>query len=166
MADTDKKNAEGKVLAAKIKDIKVAMMTTVDENDGILRSRPMVTQEADFDGNLWFFTQASAPKVAEAANSQVNISYSAPEDNRYVSVSGVAELVRDKKKTHEYWKPIHKIWFPGGEEDPDLALLKVTVTSAEYWDGPSNKMVQIFQIVHSLNTGKQAVGTSEKLDLD
>jgi general stress protein 26 len=34
-----------------IKGIKVAMFTTADE-DGTLRSRPMVTQETDFDGDL------------------------------------------------------------------------------------------------------------------
>ena len=53
-----------KKLAELIKGIKVAMLTTVCA-DGSLRSRPMVTQDKEFDGTLWFFTPAESPKVHE-----------------------------------------------------------------------------------------------------
>lgn len=149
MARKAKKRGEGAVLSKKIKGIKVAMLTTVDEDSGTLHSRPMLTLETEFDGNLWFFTQASAAKVHEAVNQQVNISYVTSRRKRYVSVSGVAQLTRDHKKMDELWKPDHSIWFAGGKDDPDLALLKVTVTSAEYWDGPSNTMIQIFPAAQS-----------------
>lgn len=163
MAHKHAKRAEGKVLNDQIKGIKVAMLTTIDQANNILRSRPMVTQETEFDGDLWFFTHVSSPMVAEAENRQVNISYVSPGDNRYTSVSGVAQLVRDRKKIEETWKPAHNAWFAGGKNDPDLVLLKVTVTSAEYWDGPSNKMVQIFEAAQAFVTGKPGMGTSEKL---
>ena len=166
MAHNDHKKAEGKVLSEKIKDIKVAMLTTIDRDHNALRSRPMMTQEADSDGELWFFTQVSSPIADEAENRQVNISYASADDNRYISVSGVAELVRDQKKIEKLWKPTHNIWFTGGKDDPDLALLKVTVTSAEYWDGPSNKMVQIFDAARSFVTGKESMGSSEKLQFE
>src|SRR5947199_3753846 len=82
-----------------IKGIKIAMLTTA-EDDGTLRSRPMVTQEADFDGDLWFFTEMSAPKVREAQeHRQVNVSYIG--DNKWISVSGTAELVGDRRKIDE-----------------------------------------------------------------
>ncbi len=163
MAHKQAKRAEGKVLNDQIKGIKVAMLTTIDQTNNILRSRPMVTQETEFDGDLWFFVQVSSPMVAEAENRQVNVSYISSNDNRYVSVSGVAQLVRDRQKIEELWRPAHKVWFAGGKDDPDLALLKVTVTSAEYWDGPSNKMVQIFEAAQAFLTGKPDMGTSEKL---
>ena len=47
-----------------IKGIKIAMLTTVNPTDGSLHSRPMATQEAEFDGDLWFFT-AQAPDCFE-----------------------------------------------------------------------------------------------------
>ena len=50
-------------LREQITDIRVAMLTTVDEF-GDLRSRPMATLEIGDDGDLWFFTAASAPKVS------------------------------------------------------------------------------------------------------
>lgn len=37
----------------------------------------------------------------------------------------------------ELWKPMLRIWFAIGENDPNLALLKVDATQAEYWDARS-----------------------------
>ena len=144
MAQSSEIHAGQKVLNEKLHGIKVAMLTTIDQNHNILRSRPMVTQEVDFDGELWFLTPINSPMVDEAENRQVNLSYASPNDHRYVSVSGVAQLTRDQQKVEELWKPAYSTWFPAGKNDPGLALLKVTVTSAEYWDGETNKMVQVF----------------------
>jgi general stress protein 26 len=133
-----------KSLANKIQSIRVAMMTT-EEPDGTLRSRPMATQDREFDGELWFFTLASAPKVGEVEqHRQVNLSYTKPEDNLFVSVSGSAELVHDRQKIRELWKPFYRAWFPKGEDDPDLVLLKVTVHNAEYWDAPVGQMGTLY----------------------
>ncbi len=151
-----------------IKGISFAMLTTVDE-DGSLRSRPMQTQETEFDGELWFFTGASSPKVGEVQRDQrVNLSYADPDDNRYVSLSGTATLVREREKMKELWKPVLKAWFPGGLEDPELALLRVKVEKAEYWDSPSSKMVQLAGFLKAIATGKRLeyAGENEKLELD
>lgn len=165
MASNESNMEDTKLLAEKIKGVRIAMMTTV-EPDGTLHSRPMATQDIEFDGNLWFFTQASAPKVGEVEqHRQVNISYSKPEDNLFVSVSGTAELVRDQQKIHELWRPFYKAWFPDGPENPDLALLKVSVESAEYWDAPSGKMGLFYSIAKGIATGgKNPEGENRKLD--
>lgn len=151
-----------------IKEVKIAMLTTADV-DGTLRSRPMATQKTAFDGTLWFFTRASSPKVDEVERAhEVNLSYAAPDSNTYVSVSGTAQLVRDKGKAEELWNPILKAWFPRGLEDPDLALLRVTVHKAEYWDSPSSTMVQIAGFVKAVATGhsyQPGRGEHEKISL-
>lgn len=137
-----------------IKDIRFAMLTTV-EDDGTLHSRPMATQEFEFDGDLWFFTAADAAKVKEAQHDRhVNVSYSDPHNQKYVSVSGKAELVRDRTKIEELWNPLFKAWFPDGLEDPNLALLKVNVDKAEYWDSPSSKVVRLLGFAKAVITGK------------
>lgn len=155
-----------KKLAELIKGIEVAMLTTVAE-DGTLRSRPMVTQKAEFDGTLWFFTPAGAPKVGEVGHDRrVNVSYASPDDNRYVSVSGTAELVRDRQKIEELWNPVLKAWFPDGLQDPELALLRVNPERAEYWDSPSSTLVHLVGFVRAVATGKPyRPGENEKLDL-
>ena len=96
----------------------------------------------------------------------MNLSYADPSHNRYVSVSGTAQLVRDRKKNEELWSPVLKAWFPKGLDDPDLALLRVEVEKAEYWDSPNSKLVEIAGFVKALVTGKEMdVGENKKLDL-
>lgn len=96
-----------------VKDIDFCMLTTVDE-EGNPHSRPMsLNREVDFDGDLWFFTYASTHKVDEVAKRpKVNASFADPSDQRYVSMTGTAEVVRDRKKMEELWQPQLKAWFP------------------------------------------------------
>ena len=76
-----------------IKDVKIAMMTTVD-SDGTLNSRPMWNNDADENGDLWFFTKLHSPKTAEISkDNQINLAYSDPSSQTYVSVAGKAGIV-------------------------------------------------------------------------
>ena len=141
-----------------IKDIKMAMLTTEAE-DGVLRSRPMATQNSPFDGTLWFFTSANSGKVSELDwNPEVNLSCAEPSDTKYVSISGNGEIVRDRAKMEELWSDIYKAWFPQGLNDPDVCLLRVEVSAAEYWEAKSGKMVQLFGYMKALATGEPAQG--------
>lgn len=153
-------------LGEMIRGIDFAMLTTVDV-DGTLRSRPMSTQQVGFDGVLWFFTRASSHKVDEVEHDRrVNVSYARPEDQRYISISGTARLARDRKKMEELWNPALKAWFPKGLEDPDIALLKVDVKQAEYWDSSSSTMAHLFGFVKAVAAGDEfQAGENEKLDL-
>lgn len=99
--------ANPKKLGDMVKEIGVGMMTTVQAN-GIPRSRPMATLHyGDFDGNLWFFTEACLLKVGEVEHGpQVNIGYAEPKAQRYISVSGTTRIVRDRP-TRETFAPPH-----------------------------------------------------------
>ena len=148
-----------------LEGIDFCMLTTIDS--GNLRSRPMSTQKLEFDGELWFFTSDNTHKMEEIQkDDRVNVAYSQPDENRYVSVSGRAEMVKDRAKIEELWNPIHKAWFPEGLDDPHLCLLKVNVEQAEYWDAPNSKLVQLYGLVKALATGTEAdYGENEKLSL-
>jgi general stress protein 26 len=140
-----------------IEDIDFAMLTTI--NGGQLRSRPMSTQKFELDGDIWFFTSDQTHKVDEIEkDNRVNVAYSEPKDNVYISVSGRARLVKDKAKIEELWNPILKAWFPKGLDDPTLALLQISVEEAEYWDSPNSKIVQLVGFVKALITGTPADG--------
>jgi general stress protein 26 len=153
----DKRQESIEKLKGLIEDIDFAMLTT--HANGKLRSRPMSTQKFDFDGDLWFFTSDQTHKVEEIEkDNEVNVAYSKPEDNTYISVSGTASIVNDRDKIEELWNPILKAWFPKGLDDPTLCLLKVTVEEAEYWDSPSSTLVQIAGFVKALVTGQSADG--------
>jgi general stress protein 26 len=166
MSDRNKENAADRITREEmiqkvgdlIKDIKMAMLTTEAE-DGVLRSRPMATPGSPFDGTLWFFTSASSGKVSDLDwNPEVNLSYAEPSDTKYISVSGNGEIVRDRAKMEELWSDIYKAWFPQGLNDPDVCLLKVEVSTVEYWEANSGKMVQLFGYIKALATGERAQG--------
>ncbi len=135
-----------------IKDTQFAMLTSDDE--GVLRSRPMVASQTDFDGVLWFFTRASSHKVAEVqGDPRVNVSYSDPSKQNYVSLSGTTRLVRDRADIDAHWSESVRTWFPKGKTDPDIALLRVDVQQAEYWDAPNSKMLHAYGYVKAVLTG-------------
>lgn len=166
MAEQDHHRDEVEKLAGMIKGIRFAMLTTVEE-DGSLHSRPMTTQDIEFDGDLWFFTRADAPKVAEAEqHREVNVAFSDPEHNRYVSASGTAVTVRERAKIEELWKPPYKTFFPQGLEDPQLALLKVAVHKAEYWDSPSSALGRVFNFARAyISKDPSKLGEHAKVEL-
>ena len=140
-----------------LEGIDFAMLTTVAGEK--FRSRPMSTQELDEDGNLWFFTSDETHKIEEIeADDRVLVAYSDPDNQTYVSVFGRARISKDRAKIEELWNPVHKAWFPEGLDDPHLALLKITVEEAEYWDSPNSKLVQIAGFVKALVTGQEAEG--------
>jgi general stress protein 26 len=151
-----------------VKDIDFCMLTTVDEN-GDLRSRPMSSNgDIDPNGDIWFFTGVSSHKVNEIAKlPKVNISFADPPNQHYVSITGTAQLVRDRAKIEELWRPEFKMWFPEGKDDPEIALLRVSLEKAEYWDSPSSTIGYALSFVSSLVTGKEPeFGENKKLDFN
>ncbi|QKQ74104.1 pyridoxamine 5'-phosphate oxidase family protein [Nostoc sp. TCL240-02] len=136
--DTDR-NQQIQKLHELIKNIDYGMFTTVND-DGSLHSYPMSkSNEINSEGTLWFFTYAGSYKVTEIEHHhQVNVSFSSPEQQQYVSISGTSELVKDHNKMRELWKPELQTWFPKGLDEPDIALLKVNINQVNYWDSTSS----------------------------
>jgi general stress protein 26 len=147
------KTKELEKLRELIEGIDIAMLST-QARDGRLVSRPLRTQQMDEDGHLWFVTDRNSHKADEIEkNPQVNIAYAAPSDNTYVSVAGIAEVRDDRKKLHELWSPAMSLFYPKGEDDPDLCLLKVRMQSAEYWDSPGGFIGSALYLAMTAMTG-------------
>lgn len=133
-----------------IKDIDVAMMTTVN-HDGLLRSRPMVTASAEHQGDLWFFVKKGSPALTELEkDNRVNLSYANTRKNSFVSVTGICEIVEDPSLAAKLWKSDFQVWFPQGPADPDLRLVRVSIEEAAYWESPASAMVRLMGYVKSL----------------
>jgi general stress protein 26 len=149
-----------------IKSVRICMMTTA-ASDGSFDSRPMATQEADFDGTVYFLTRHESGKVAEIENdAHVSLIYSDADDKNFVVAKGRAQVSQDKGKIHELWNPMFKAWFPQGEDDPAIAVLKVDVHEAQYWEGPTSKLVfGVKYLAAAVTGGKVDVGTQGTVTL-
>jgi general stress protein 26 len=140
-----------------VKDIRIAMLTTV-RGPGAMSARPMAVTETEFDGDLYFLTKQNSKKVLEISkDDRVSVSMSDPRHDRYIVLSGKAELIADKITIRGLWQPAFKAWFPEGLDDPEILGLRVNVEEAEYWEGPG-KVAQFFGIAKAVVTGQEFDG--------
>jgi general stress protein 26 len=138
-----------------ITSMEVAMLATCDKH-GAIWSRPMYTVQVDDKMGVWFFTNKNAPKVQDLKeDSSVNISYADFRNHTYLSLTGKAKMIDDPELKDQLWDPILENWFPAGNSDRDVQLLKVTVEGAEYWDSETSEMINLWNKQDS---------TSQKVD--
>ncbi|MFG2100541.1 pyridoxamine 5'-phosphate oxidase family protein [Micromonospora echinaurantiaca] len=117
-----------------VRRAQICMLTTTGL-DGRMVSRPMGLQEAEFDGDLWFFAYADSAKVRQIrVNPEVNVAFSDPRHHAWVSVSGTAQEGYDRATAERLWHPMLTAWFPDGLDTPGITLIKVHAGAAEYWD--------------------------------
>jgi general stress protein 26 len=156
MSSQDPQTQAREKLWALIKDIRFAMFTTRHAN-GHLHACPMTTQNQriDEDERLWFFMSRLAHPVQDIGeDTEVNIGYAHPGEDRYVSVSGRARVVENPAKKGELWNKLAEAWFPAGVNDPRLALVEVRITHANYWDVKESKLTQLFVMAKAVVTGR------------
>lgn len=148
-----------------MKDAKIVMLTTISK-DGNLVSRPMQTQEIEFDGDLWFITLKDTTKYGEInANPNVNVTIVG---NSYASISGVASFVDDLNRKKEFWNKLYEKMFKVSYDDPNLILIKVEAQHAEYWEtGNTSKSVMNFfkKVVGDKDSVEAGENSNETLDL-
>ncbi|GAA2235750.1 pyridoxamine 5'-phosphate oxidase family protein [Herbiconiux moechotypicola] len=151
-------------IAKLISASKIALVTTRSAG-GALHSRPLGVQEAEFDGELWFFTQHPSPKTDDiASDPHVNAAFESGKG--YLSIAGTATVVQDAEKIDELWSTSAEAWFPEGRDDPSVALLRVTADSAEYWSTDEPGVVTLFKVAKAAVTGGQPdVGENRVVDL-
>lgn len=136
-----------------IKGIDTAMLTTISE-EGLV-SRPMKTQDVEFDGTLWFITKKDSGKFHELLHNQhVNVAYAG---KSYVSIRGKAELIEDQEKLQQFWNPVYEEILETTSDDPELVLIKVNAETAEYWDSGNKFKMATFLFRRML--GKNTEGT-------
>jgi general stress protein 26 len=162
MPETTTQSNARKLLWELVKDIQFAMFTT--RADGRLRSRPMTTQNSEVDerASLWFFMSRGSEAVNDiGADPVVNVAYADPGRDAYVSISGEAAVVEDRGKKEQLWSKLAEAWFPGGADDPDLALVEVRIEDAEYWDVKESKVTQLFKMARAAVVSDPPTGMGE-----
>lgn len=146
-----------------IKSTRLAMLTSIAP-DGRLVSKPMATQDVEFDGDVWFIAERGSDKVRNIrANPSVNVAYASHDS--WVSLAGNAAVVDDVAKLAELWNTFTGAWLEGGPENPNNILIRVSADSAEYWDTPGSKVTQVANLVKAKVTGKRFDGDNETVDL-
>ena len=143
---------------------RTAIVTT--RSGDSLVSRPLALLDAEnFEGTLWFLTPESSPKMDDVReHHEVNVAVA--DGKGYLSLSGTARVEHDQEKIDELWNPFAEAWFENGREDPEVALLRVDVRTAEYWDTDKPFVAKAFEIVKGLLTKSEPdVGENKTVSL-
>ncbi|HZI84385.1 MAG TPA: pyridoxamine 5'-phosphate oxidase family protein, partial [Casimicrobiaceae bacterium] len=148
-------------LRALIGDGSVAMVTATDRRF-MPASRPLLTQQLDDDGVLWFFVPSDGSLALDIeTNPRVSATYCDAGRGVYVSLSGYARLVYDPDRIFSLWDEHVEAWFTQGPLDPRLALLRVDVDHAEYWDERLRRRVRLLALAQAALRGDPPARTGE-----
>jgi len=138
-----------------IKGLTVGMLTT-QTADGGMRSRPMLVQDVDENGWLWFLTDRTSRKACELdRNPHTAVVFQSPHGDRYVSAHGTAVVVHDDLELKRVWNPTYRAWFPKGRRDPEIVLIAVRVERVDYWLVPRSRLSRVVGAAKALVTRKR-----------
>jgi general stress protein 26 len=120
-------------LAKYMRQMDICMMVTQSKR-GPLNSRPMSNNgDVKYNGNSYFFTYEGSQKLKDIeANPQVSLNFEGAKD-LYLSVSGKAKLIRNKKQFAEHWVDSLSQWFKDGIDTPGMVLIHVKGNYLQYW---------------------------------
>jgi general stress protein 26 len=136
-------------------------MLVTRANTGGLRARPMAVAEIDSTGDLWFATSGHSGKIDDVQfDPQVCVTFQ--DDGRYLSLTGEAQFVDDRPRIKQLWREAWRPWFPQGEEDPALVLLRISLNSGEFWDRAGLAGVQyVLEAARARIAGRQMQTSSQ-----
>jgi general stress protein 26 len=149
-----------------IEKVGVGMLATRSA-DG-LRARPLEPRPDRTAGIIWFLTDDRSGKDHEIeAHSEVCLVVIDVKDKAYLSITGHAEVLRDTAQAAVIWRESDRTWWPGGPDDPNLRVLRLTPQRAELWDGPASSAVAAFELVKARLTGeKPNLGENRKVTVE
>src|SRR3954451_4128107 len=134
-----------------IGSISFCMLSTWTGNR--LRSRPMGAFVRPQEGIIYFLTDERAHKDDEIRQfPKVGLAFADPHGQKYVSISGTAQMSADRKKIEELWSIPAKLWWET-PDDPNIRIIAVTPEEAEYWDAPGN-LISNLKVAFTMMTGK------------
>lgn len=139
------------------------MLTT--KASGELRARPMSAYVERLENAFYFLTDVASHKDEEvAAHPEVCLAFADSKGQKYVSVSGVAEIQNDRDKIRDLWATPAKAWWDS-PDDPDIRILKVTPSFAEYWDSPGTIVSYIKMAAAAVSSSKPDMGENAKVEM-
>ena len=137
-----------------LKHFETAMMITHPAR-GKLHMRPMQIAETGTDGLLRFATSLISPKIEEiSVDDQVHLVFQ--KSSRFLTLEGTAAIENDAKLVDRLWSEAWRVWFPEGKDDPNICIITVTPTQAEFWDNSGmHGIAYVFNAAKAYIQGKQ-----------
>jgi general stress protein 26 len=141
--------------------ISVAMLASWDGQNP--HSRPMSAHTVRDENAFYFLADKRHHKDDDIRKfPTVCLAFADTGGQKYVSITGEASVSNDRAKIKELWSPWAKAWW-SSPDDPNICLLKVIPTQAEYWDTPG-KIISTVKMAAAAMTGSRPdIGKNRKV---
>ena len=131
---TDTQKIEGAFWNALRSDMTVMLVLCEAADD---RSRPMTAQiDGDADiGPIYFFGGKDSGLYQKLVDKSAKAEFTlVPKGHDlFAAVEGDLAVCHDNDVLDRLWNPFVAAWYPGGKDDPNLALLKMELGEAKVW---------------------------------
>jgi general stress protein 26 len=112
---------------------------------GGAHSEPLTAQlDKDQVDTLWFFVGRDN-RLAQGGKAMAQ--YVSKGHDYFACLSGTVRVDNDRAMIDKLWSRPAEAWFPGGKDDPNLALLRFDIDDAELWEADmslSGKLKMLF----------------------
>ena len=114
----------------RLDDVQAAMLGIKGQGRLVAMS-PQVDDDAP--NHVWFITAQGTDLATgvESGPRDAQLVVADPKAGLYADVDGTLERSPDREALDEVWSFVSEAWFDGGQNDPDVRLLKFTPKSGE-----------------------------------
>jgi general stress protein 26 len=110
----------------------VVMIGLVGAHDA--HAQPMTAFFDEDHGPIWFFTAKDNGLVAKLAESHHAVANFVGKDHGlFATLHGQLSVEQNRAKVDHFWNSRIAAWYPGGRDDPKLALLRLDAHEAQIW---------------------------------
>ena len=127
-----------------------------------LRSRPMSASLSRTENVIRFLTDVRQHKDEEVREyPQVCLAFADPRNQKYVSISGQAQITNDRETIRSLWSLPAKAWWQNAD-DPNIRVITVRPEEAEWWDSPGTIVSYVSMAAAAITGSKPAVGEHQE----
>lgn len=129
------------------------------------RARPLVATVEKQSHAIWFLSDVEGHKDEQAQRFPiVTLAFADGGGNKYVSITGKAEVLNDRALVKKLWSPYAKAWWKDAD-DPGIRVIKVTPQDAELWDSPGGLFSRVRMLAAAVTGRGPMIGDNAKVSL-
>ncbi len=135
---TDAADLEAKFWKS-IKSDRTAMLGLAGEGESLSQPMTMLLDKDADRGALYTFTGKDTDMVrAMGARHPAQLLFAGKGHDLFAAVEGELALDNDRATIERLWNPFVAAWFKGGQDDPNLQLLRFDPGRAQLWENDNS----------------------------
>ncbi|MHB1102640.1 MAG: pyridoxamine 5'-phosphate oxidase family protein [Devosia sp.] len=129
------------------------------------RARPLVATVEKQNHAIWFLTDVEGHKDEQAERfPNVTLAFADNSGNKYVSITGKAEILDDRALVSKLWPPYAKAWWKNAD-DPGIRVIKVTPRDGELWDSSGGLFSRVAMLAAAVTGHGPKIGDNARVSL-